>query len=111
MRAEEPELFDADLAAKITAMVEEAVECEEQFARDLLGQGVPGMSTTDTRTYLEFVADQRLMQLGLPRRYGAKNPFAFMELQDVQELTNFFERTVASYQQGVEGDVAFDEEF
>ena len=111
VRAEEPELFDADLAQQITAMIEEAVECEEQFARDLLGQGVPGMSTTDTRTYLEFVADQRLMQLGLPRRYGAKNPFAFMELQDVQELTNFFERTVASYQKGVEGDVAFDEEF
>lgn len=111
VRAEEPELFDADLAAQITAMIEEAVECEEQFARDILGQGVPGMSTADTRTYLEFVADQRLMQLGLPRRYGAKNPFAFMELQDVQELTNFFERTVASYQHGVEGDVAFDEEF
>ena len=111
VRAEEPELFDADLAAQILAMVEEAVDCEEQFARDILGQGVPGMSTADTRTYLEFVADQRLMQLGLPRRYGAKNPFAFMELQDVQELTNFFERTVASYQHGVEGDVAFDEEF
>ena len=38
-------------------------------------------------------------------------PFDFMELQDVQELTNFFERTVAAYQHGVEGDVAFDEDF
>jgi ribonucleoside-diphosphate reductase beta chain len=111
VRAEEPELFDDDLAQQITSMIEEAGECEEQFARDLLGQGVPGMSTADTRQYLEFVADQRLLQLGLSRRYGAKNPFAFMELQDVQELTNFFERTVASYQKGVEGDVAFDEEF
>jgi ribonucleoside-diphosphate reductase beta chain len=34
-----------------------------------------------------------------------------MELQDVQELTNFFERTVASYQVGVEGNVSFDEDF
>ena len=65
----------------------------------------------DTRTYLEFVADQRLMQLGLPRRFNVKNPFGFMELQDVQELTNFFERTVAAYQVGVEGDVNFDEDF
>jgi len=40
-----------------------------------------------------------------------KNPFGFMELQDVQELTNFFERTVVAYQVGVEGDVAFDEDF
>ena len=34
-----------------------------------------------------------------------------MELQDVQELSNFFERTVSSYQTGVEGNVSFDEEF
>ncbi len=34
-----------------------------------------------------------------------------MELQDVQGLSNFFERTVSSYQTGIEGDVAFDEEF
>jgi ribonucleoside-diphosphate reductase beta chain len=92
-------------------MIEEAVECEYQFAQDILGQGVPGMSTADTRHYLEFVADQRLLQLGLSKRYGSKNPFSFMELQDVQELTNFFERTVAAYQIGIEGDVAFDEDF
>ncbi len=111
VRAEQPELFDEHLAEQITQMIEEAVDCETQFAEDLLGQGVPGMSTSDTRRYLEYVADQRLMQLHLPRRFGTKNPFAFMELQDVQELTNFFERKVAAYQIGIEGDVAFDEEF
>lgn len=111
VRAEEPELFDAELSQQVTTMIREAVDCEYQFAEDLLGQGVPGMSVADTRRYLEFVADQRLTQLGLPKQFGAKNPFSFMELQDVQELTNFFERTVASYQVGVEGDVAFDEDF
>ena len=30
--------------------------------------------------------------LGLQKVYGAKNPFSFMDLQDVQELANFFER-------------------
>jgi ribonucleoside-diphosphate reductase beta chain len=111
VRAEQPELFDDDLRVRIAEMIEEAVECEYQFAQDILGQGVPGMSTADTRHYLEFVADQRLLQLGLSKRYGSKNPFSFMELQDVQELTNFFERTVAAYQIGIEGDVAFDEDF
>ena len=90
-------------------MLEEAVDAEFQFAEDLLGEGVPGMST-HTRTYFEFVADQRLSQLGLPKRFNASNPFAFMELQDVQELSNF-QRTVSAYQVGVEGDVAFDEDF
>ena len=111
VRAEEPELFDAELGEQVATMIGEAVDCEYQFAEDLLGQGVPGMSVADTRRYLEFVADQRLTQLGLPKQFGSKNPFSFMELQDVQELTNFFERTVASYQVGVEGDVAFDEDF
>ena len=111
VRAEEPELFDAQLSRQVTTMISEAVDCEYQFAEDLLGQGVPGMSVGDTRHYLEFVADQRLTQLGLPKQFGSKNPFSFMELQDVQELTNFFERTVASYQVGVEGDVSFDEDF
>jgi len=111
VRTESPHLFDDDLAERIREMVDEAIDCEHEFAMDLLGEGVPGMSTADTRTYLEFVADQRLSQLGLAQRYGAKNPFDFMELQDVQELTNFFERTVVAYQVGVEGDVSFDEDF
>ena len=54
------------------------------------------------RAYLEHVADRRLALLGIARRYGSANPFAFMELQDVQELSNFFERRVSAYQVGVE---------
>ena len=111
VRAEQPELFDEDLKLRIVEMLEEAVECEYQFAEDLLGQGISGLSTKDTREYLQYVADQRLLQLGMEKRYNSKNPFGFMDLQDVQELTNFFERTVAAYQTGVSGDVAFDEDF
>jgi ribonucleoside-diphosphate reductase beta chain len=111
VRAEEPELFDAALEVEVTRMLAEAIECETQFAEDLLGQGVAGMSAGDVRRYLEFCADQRLVRLGLAPRYGTKNPFSFMELQDVQEVTNFFERRVSAYQVGVSGDVALDAVF
>jgi ribonucleoside-diphosphate reductase beta chain len=111
IRAEEPELFDEGFAAEVLAMLEEAVEVEVAFAEDVLVEGVPGLSVADTRQYLQHVADQRLVRLGLQRRYGSGNPFAFMELQDVQEVANFFERTVSAYQVGVTGTVAFDEEF
>ena len=111
VRAEEPELFDDQLEADVRQMLREAVDCEYQFAEDVLGEGVPGMSRADTRNYLQYVADQRLGQLGYAAEFGSKNPFSFMELQDVQGLSNFFERTVSSYQVGVEGDVAFDEDF
>jgi ribonucleoside-diphosphate reductase beta chain len=34
-----------------------------------------------------------------------------MDLQDVQELSNFFERRVSAHQVGVSSDVSFDDEF
>jgi ribonucleoside-diphosphate reductase beta chain len=110
-RAEEPALFDEDLQRQVVRMLEEAVECEMQFADDVLSGGVAGLSPRDMRQYLQYCADQRLAQLGLPRHFGASNPFAFMDLQDVQEVTNFFERRVSAYQVGVEGEVAFDAAF
>jgi ribonucleoside-diphosphate reductase beta chain len=63
------------------------------------------------REYLQYIADRRLEALHLRPVYGSRNPFGFMELQDVQELTNFFERRVSAYQVGVTGDVAFSEDF
>ncbi|NUT44334.1 MAG: ribonucleotide-diphosphate reductase subunit beta [Thermoactinospora sp.] len=111
VRAEEPGLFDADLEKQVVEMLEEAVAAELAFARDLCGDGMPGMSAGQMRQYLEYVADQRLARLGFGRRYGTANPFAFMELQDVQELANFFERRVSAYQVAVEGNVTFDEAF
>ncbi len=105
IRAEEPELFDASLQERVVEMLEEAVAAEVSFAEDLLQHGVVGLSLADMRQYLEFVADQRLQQLGLPARFLARNPFPFMDLQDVQEFANFFERRVSAYQVGIAGDV------
>ena len=111
VRTEEPELFDDELAAQIRTMMKDAVETEMVFAEDVLSEGVTGMSLPDVRSYLQCVADQRLMTLGLDAEYGSENPFAFMDLQDVQELTNFFERRVSAYQMAVDGEVSFTESF
>ena len=111
VRKEEADLFDAELERSIVAMLDEAVDCEVQFAEDILSGGVPGLSIANMRQYLEFIADQRLAMLGLQKVYGARNPFSFMDLQDVQELTNFFERRVSAYQVAVAGDVSFNEAF
>ncbi len=111
VRTEEPELFDREMNEQIKKMLIEAVDCEVTFAGDLLQGEVIGLSIDAMRQYLEFVADQRLVVLGLPAIFGSENPLPFMDLQDVQELTNFFERRVASYQMGVSGDVVFDANF
>jgi len=49
----------------------------------------------------DVVHDYRELLSGYAPEFGTKNPFDFMELQDVQGLSNFFERTVSSYQVGV----------
>lgn len=110
-RKEEPALFNDQMNDMVIQMIEDAIECEMGFAKDILEHGIAGLSLKDMRQYLEFVADQRLESLHIPARYNVKNPFPFMELQDMQELANFFERRVSAYQVGVTGAVAFDESF
>jgi ribonucleoside-diphosphate reductase beta chain len=105
IRNESPELFDADLEQRVVELIDDAIEAEVQFAEDLLSGGVIGLSPKSMRQYLEYVADQRFVQLGMQPRFGSRNPYDFMELQNVQELTNFFERRVSAYQTGVTGSV------
>lgn len=111
VRQEEPTLFNEQMHEMVVQMLEDAIDCEMAFAKDILDHGVAGLSLKDMRQYLEFIADQRLEALHIAPRYNTKNPFGFMELQDVQELANFFERRVSAYQTGISGNVAFDEVF
>jgi ribonucleoside-diphosphate reductase beta chain len=111
IRAEEPELFDASMEEQVYQMLEEAIACELQFAEDVLSGGVAGISTRDMRQYLQHCADNHFVKLGMVKKYNVRNPLPFMELQDVQELTNFFERRVSAYQVGVQGEVSFDHAF
>jgi ribonucleoside-diphosphate reductase beta chain len=111
VRRERPHLFDADYEEQAKQMIRDAVECEALFAEDTLGGGISGMSIPSMRQYLQYIADRRLVSLGIQPIYGSKNPFDFMELQDVQELTNFFERRVSSYQTAISGEVGFADDF
>lgn len=108
---EEPGLVGAQFHTQVIQMMHEAIECEMHFARDILGQGLAGLSLADMHTYLKYIADLRLQRLNIAPQYRVRNPFAFMELQDTQELANFFERRVSAYQVSVSGDVSFNESF
>ena len=109
--SEEPELFDEALELEVKNMIEDAIDCEYRFGEDVLTGGIAGFSLVKLKLYLQFVADQRLARLSFKPIYRVNNPFSFMELQNVQELANFFERRVSAYQIGVSGEVAFDQQF
>jgi ribonucleoside-diphosphate reductase beta chain len=111
VRKEDPTLFNEQMEEMVVQMLEDAIDCEMTFAEDLVSNGIAGLSLNDMRQYLEFIADQRLANLNIAPRYHTKNPFSFMELQDMQELANFFERRVSAYQTGISGQVSFDEVF
>jgi ribonucleoside-diphosphate reductase beta chain len=114
IRNEYPGLFDAGLEERVYKMVDEAIAVEMNFCDDALGEGITGLSGVAMKQYLQYCADQRLVQLGYRRRYNTRNPFPFMVLQDVQSLTNFFEKRVTEYQKGFGASreaVVFDEAF
>ena len=108
---EEPDLVQPNMKNMIITMFNEAIDCELMFAEEILSQGMAGMSLKDMKTYLRYITDLRLERIGIPAQFKVKNPFSFMELQDTQELTNFFERRVSAYQTGIKGEVSFNENF
>jgi ribonucleoside-diphosphate reductase beta chain len=114
IREEYPELFTAELKSQVYLMMEEAIEVEMKFCSDALTFGVSGLSPDLMNQYLRFCADQRLAQMGFEKKYHTTNPFPFMMLQDVQPLTNFFEKRVTEYQKGLTvkmDDISFDVAF
>lgn len=114
IREEYPHLFDESLQKLTENMIEEAIDVEMQFCSDALSLGVSGISPQMMKDYLMYCADNRLVQLGYPKKYLTKNPFPFMVLQDVQSLTNFFEKRVTEYQKGFSANkqaIVFDESF
>jgi len=110
VRKENPELWDDDLETRIYEMLDEAIDCEMQFADDVLTMGVIGLSKDDMREYLQYTADNHLRRLNMKPCYDSKCPFDFMLKQDVQALTSFFERTVSEYSVGIGGNVDFDDD-
>jgi ribonucleoside-diphosphate reductase beta chain len=110
IRSEYPELWTADFETTVSEMIDEAIACEYQFAEEALALGVAGMTKEQMLEYLQYIGDARRIRLGMAPKYNKKNPFPFMELQDLSSHTNFFERTVSDYAVGIGGDVTFDDE-
>jgi ribonucleoside-diphosphate reductase beta chain len=101
--------------ATVHALVGEAVAEEVHFCTEALPVALLGMNAGDMATYIRFVADRLLRQLGHAPLYRAANPFDWMDLQSLQGKTNFFERRVSEYRKagtaGARGDFVTDAAF
>ncbi|WP_163127919.1 ribonucleotide-diphosphate reductase subunit beta [Alloalcanivorax balearicus] len=102
IKLENPHLWDQGMRDKATQMILEGTELEIQYARDTMPRGVLGMNSAMMEEYLQFIANRRLTQLGLPEQFkGVNNPFPWMsEIMDLRKEKNFFETRVTEYQVG-----------
>ncbi|MEO1901918.1 MAG: ribonucleotide-diphosphate reductase subunit beta [Alcanivorax sp.] len=102
IKLENPHLWDQQMRDKATQMILEGTELEIQYARDTMPRGVLGMNAAMMEEYLQFIANRRLTQLGLPEQFkGVSNPFPWMsEIMDLRKEKNFFETRVTEYQVG-----------
>lgn len=102
IKLENPHLWDQAMRDQATLMILEGTELEIQYARDTMPRGVLGMNAAMMEEYLQFIANRRLTQLGLPEQFkGVTNPFPWMsEIMDLRKEKNFFETRVTEYQVG-----------
>ena len=96
-----PKLNKPLVFKKATEIIMEGTYLEKVFSTDVMGDGVQGMNPRIMHTYLEFIADRRLGDLGLPAQFKVQNPMQWMsEQMDFRKEVNFFENRVVDYQVG-----------
>lgn len=102
IKLENPSLWTDKMKEEATQMILQATQLEIEYARDTMPRGVLGMNAPMMEEYLQFIANRRLVQIGLPEQFkGAKNPFPWMsEIMDLRKEKNFFETRVIEYQTG-----------
>jgi ribonucleoside-diphosphate reductase beta chain len=110
IKIENPHLWDTAFKQDIIQLIKDAVALEYQYAKDTMPHGILGMNAEMFEEYLHFIANRRLLQIGLAELYpGAENPFPWMsEMMDLKKEKNFFETRVIEYQAG--GTLSWDEE-
>ncbi len=96
---ENAELLTQEFADEIRDLIIEGVNLETAYNKDLFPNGILGLNAEYVNQYVQYVADRRLEELGLPKHYGATNPAKWMgTATDVFELVNFFESQNTSYE-------------
>ena len=97
---ENPEIWTEELRREIYLICATIVEHEDAFI-DLAFElgGVEGLDAPSVKQYIRFIADRRLVQLGLEAMYHVeKNPLPWLdEMLNGIEHTNFFENRATEY--------------
>jgi len=91
--SEHPRIVNDEFKEQIYGMVREAVALEDKVIDVAYEMGpIEGLTAQEVKDYIRYIADRRLIQLGLKGNYGVKeNPLAWLEpLISSTSHDNFF---------------------
>lgn len=98
--SENPEIWDDSLKGEIYQIAKDMVEHENLFIDLAFEQGgIQGLTSDEMKEYIKYVADRRLLQLGLKPNFGVKdNPLSWIDvILNAPEHSNFFETKSTEY--------------
>ena len=100
---ENKEIWNDELKSKIYSIAEKMVELEDKFI-DLSFEtgGIQGLTREEVKEYIRYIADRRLISMGLKGIYKRKkNPLPWVEeMINAPTHTNFFENRATDYAKG-----------
>ena len=102
------ELWTDDLKKEIYQACRDMVDLEDRFLNLVFEMGnIEGLTQAERKQYIRYIADRRLLQLGLKPNYNVKdNPLTWLDDVLGVEHQNFFEgRSTAYMKAGLRGDV------
>ena len=103
------ELWTDDLKQEIYQACRDMVDLEDRFLNLVFEMGdIEGLTQKEMKEYIRYIADRRLLQLGLKPNYGVKdNPLGWLDDVLGVEHQNFFEgRSTAYMKAGLRGNVS-----
>jgi len=94
------DIWDDELKKDIYSATREMVTLEDAFIDLAFDKGVTeGLDRDEMKQYIRYIADRRLIELGLKPNFGVKkNPLRWMEdILNTPEFANFFETRSTEY--------------
>jgi ribonucleoside-diphosphate reductase beta chain len=102
------DIWNDDFKKEIYQACREMVDLEDRFLDLVFEQGdIEGLTKKEMRQYIRYIADRRLLQLGLKTNYNVKdNPLGWLDEVLGVEHQNFFEGRATAYMKaGLRGDM------
>lgn len=100
---ENKEIWNDSLKEKIYTIAEKMVDLEDKFiALSFKSGAIQGLTEEEVKTYIRYIADRRLISLGLKGIFKVKkNPLPWVEeMINAPTHTNFFENRATDYAKG-----------